>query len=247
MSVEAIQCPKCGGPLTVEKGRDSVYCSHCGAGLRIATGSSGHPMATLADIKDDTSLLAMRAALERLDERLQERDNQLRQLETARAEACETEQQRQEQQQEKQRAKVSQLRSQLRVGASSERTLWTVALLCLVVGVFSICLSAVAITQRTDADYLVGSIAFAIVSLAAAGFLVAFGFSERAKQPKIVNLLESAVQDEAAPDSDSTNQKHKEALHRIDAELAAARSEIQGIETQRDTLRAKLDSLTDQL
>ena len=246
MSVEAIQCPKCGGPLSVEEGRDSVYCSHCGAGLRIATGSSGHAMATLADIKDDTSLLAMRAALERLEERLQERHNQLRQLEDARAEAWETEQQRQEQQQEKRRARVTELRSQLRAGARDERTLWAVTVLCLALAMFLICGSVYFAAGLVSGDN-VAPMAFGIMSLAAAGFFVALAFSERAKQPKIVNLLESAVQDEAAPGALSTNHKHKEALHRIDAELAAVRSEIQGIESQRDTLRAKLDGLTDQL
>ena len=91
MSVEAIQCPKCGGPLTVEEGRDSVSCTHCGAGLKITTGSSGHPLATLADIKDDTSLLAIRATLERLDERLSQARDSLdeidRERELVRAEA----------------------------------------------------------------------------------------------------------------------------------------------------------------
>ena len=91
MSVEAIQCPKCGGPLSVEEGRDSTYCSHCGAGLRITTGSSGHAMATLADIKVDTSVLAIRASLERLDERLSQARDSLdeidRERESVRAEA----------------------------------------------------------------------------------------------------------------------------------------------------------------
>ena len=90
MSVEAIQCPKCGGPVRVEEGQDSMYCSHCGAGLRIATGSSGHAMATLADIKEDTSVLATRVALQRLDEKLETKQAQLRALQEENAALCDT-------------------------------------------------------------------------------------------------------------------------------------------------------------
>ena len=66
MAVEAIQCPKCGGPVRVEEGRDLMYCSHCGVGLRITTGLSGHATATLADVKDDISILAKEAQYQRL-------------------------------------------------------------------------------------------------------------------------------------------------------------------------------------
>lgn len=252
MPVEAIQCPKCGGPLSVEEGRDSVYCSHCGAGLRIATGSSGHAMATLADIKDDTSLLAVRAALERLEERLQERDNQLRQLETARAEACEqyeAEQQQQEQQHEERRARVTELRSQLRAGAPSEKILWALAVLCLAGAMYLICGSAYSIAAGADAGYhQVWSLALVTIPpVAFAGFFAAIAFSERAKQRNFVNRLRSAVQDEAAPGAESTSQKQEEALRRLDVEIDEIRSQIHEITSQRRTVRAKLDRLTDQL
>ncbi len=88
MSIEAIQCPKCGGPLSVEEGRDSMYCSHCGAGLRITTGSSGHAMATLAGIKEDTSVLATGVALQRLDEKMETKEAQLRDLQEENAALC---------------------------------------------------------------------------------------------------------------------------------------------------------------
>ena len=85
MSVESIQCPKCGGPLSVEEGRDSMYCSHCGASLRISTGSSGHAMATLADIKTDTSIIAISAALAQLEDSLHQQEAELQGLEIQRA------------------------------------------------------------------------------------------------------------------------------------------------------------------
>ena len=247
MSVEAIQCPKCGGPLSVEEGRDSMYCSHCGSSLRITTGSSGHPMATLADIKDDTSLLAIRAALKRLEERLQERDNELRELETARAEAwedCEAEQQqRQEQQQEKRGARALELRSQLGADAHVEKVLWALTVLCLALAMILIWDSVDSVARRGGFGCPVGI----IMSLAAAGFLGRRAFSLRAKNRKTLNLLESAMQDEGAPYAESTNQEHKEALRPIDAGLDEIRSQIQAIESQRHTLLARLDSLTDQL
>ena len=40
-----------------------MYFSHCGAALRVTTGSSGHAMATLDDIKEDTSVLATRVRI----------------------------------------------------------------------------------------------------------------------------------------------------------------------------------------
>jgi hypothetical protein len=69
-SVESVQCPKCGGPVSVESGRGSLHCSYCGAGLRITRGASGHAMATLDDIKSDTSVIAKEAVHRRLSEEL---------------------------------------------------------------------------------------------------------------------------------------------------------------------------------
>jgi hypothetical protein len=66
-SVESVQCPKCGGPVDVTPGREALHCTYCGAGLRITRGASGHAMATLDDIKEDTSLLARDAMYRRLE------------------------------------------------------------------------------------------------------------------------------------------------------------------------------------
>jgi hypothetical protein len=52
--------------LGVEEGRTSLYCTYCGAGLKIMGGASGYAVATLDDIKVDTSFLAGQAALTRL-------------------------------------------------------------------------------------------------------------------------------------------------------------------------------------
>jgi len=82
--VESVQCPKCGAPVDVTAGRESLHCTYCGAGLKITRGASGHAMATLDDIKADTSVLAIRAALERLDERVSQARDRLGQLHEAR-------------------------------------------------------------------------------------------------------------------------------------------------------------------
>jgi len=60
-SVESVQCPKCGAPVDMMPGRDSLHCTYCGAGLKITRGASGHAMATLDGIKVDTSFLAGQA------------------------------------------------------------------------------------------------------------------------------------------------------------------------------------------
>jgi len=255
MSVEAIQCPKCGGPLSVEEGRDSMYCSHCGAGLRISTGSSGHPMATLADIKDDTSLLATRAALERLEERLQERHNKLRQLEDARTEELRKESEAAEQRQAARTAKASKLRSQLRWDKSQNKILWSFAVLPLAAAAFVFLngykdslLPGTGISHGSEWSQS-GWCGTLFLLLLAGGFFTVIALFDRRRQWRTTNLLQRAVQDDRAPDAESTDrkQKHKEALHRIDAELDEIRSQIQAIERQRHTLRAKLDGLTDQL
>lgn len=64
-----MQCPDCGAPLSAEAGERLVTCSYCGARLRITKGASGYPMATLDDIKVDTSLLAREVACRRLEEK----------------------------------------------------------------------------------------------------------------------------------------------------------------------------------
>lgn len=69
MPVESIQCPKCGSPLQVEGGHRQIWCTYCGSQLRITSGSSGHRLAVLDDIRADTSLLAKQRALEHLRQR----------------------------------------------------------------------------------------------------------------------------------------------------------------------------------
>jgi hypothetical protein len=84
-SIESAQCPKCGAPVDVTPGRESLHCTYCGAGLRITRGASGHTMATLDDIKVDTSILASGAMLKRLDDRLGEKQTALHELTASRA------------------------------------------------------------------------------------------------------------------------------------------------------------------
>jgi len=86
--VESVQCPKCGAPVDVTAGRESLHCTHCGAGLKITRGASGHAMATLDDIKADTSVLAIRVALQTLDEKLQQQEAELQALRTQRVDAA---------------------------------------------------------------------------------------------------------------------------------------------------------------
>ena len=70
MPVESIQCPSCGAPLPLGRAARTAVCGYCHANLRITIGTSGHPLAALADIGMDTRILAAQAACRRLDERL---------------------------------------------------------------------------------------------------------------------------------------------------------------------------------
>ena len=70
MSFERLQCPGCGAGVD-PGGRDTCFCTYCGARLRIRQGASGHAMAVLDGIKEDTSLLARQAALAHLERELQ--------------------------------------------------------------------------------------------------------------------------------------------------------------------------------
>jgi len=237
MSVEAIQCPKCGGPLTVEEGRDSVYCSHCGAGLRIAKGSSGHPMATLADIKDDTSLLAIRAALERLEEKLQGCRGELQGLENARSElleAWEAEQQRVEQRQEDRNTRLPMLRKHLR-----DSTMAMTILMFL--GVLSLGLSLCVIPATGELGDGAGGLVLGLAFLIPAFFIL---FRER---PKYVKQIEYLEKDLGAPGAERRADRHKENLRQIVVQMNDIQTQIHRMERQRLTLHGKLDRLTDQL
>ena len=70
MAVESLQCPNCGAPLSVETGQTSMYCPYCKARLRINLGASGHPLATLDEIKVDSSIIARDVVRQRLKEQL---------------------------------------------------------------------------------------------------------------------------------------------------------------------------------
>ena len=85
MAVESVQCPKCGASLSVEPDREHTFCSYCGAGLKLALGVSGHPMAVLDDIKTDTSILAKEVALRRLTDKITEKQRAVRALLSERA------------------------------------------------------------------------------------------------------------------------------------------------------------------
>ena len=194
-------------------------------------------MATLADIKDDTSLLAMRAALERLEEKLQSCRGELQGLENARSEELtgwEAEQQREEQRQEDRSTRLSTARR--RVKSSTNLVMILTLLGVPLLGLFLCPIAALGELEERAMALVVG-----LPSLIAALFIL---FRER---PQLVKQLESAVQDEGAPGGENTNQKHKERLQRIDVEVDEIRSQIQEIESQRHTLRTKLDGLTDQL
>ncbi len=69
VDLDRLQCPGCGATLTAE-GRDTLFCSYCGAKLKVKTGASGNPMAVLDGIKDDTSLMAKKVAMQHLEEEL---------------------------------------------------------------------------------------------------------------------------------------------------------------------------------
>ena len=69
MTLEGIQCPKCGSPVQVTRGTRLAECEYCGCTLRVTRGASGHPLGVLDTIKDDTSLIAKQQALAVLQQR----------------------------------------------------------------------------------------------------------------------------------------------------------------------------------
>ncbi len=70
MHPEVVQCPQCGSPLQVEADARSTSCSFCDSRLRLVHGASGHPLATLDEIKADTAIIARQTALHHLEGRL---------------------------------------------------------------------------------------------------------------------------------------------------------------------------------
>ena len=70
MPIEFMQCPKCGSPLEVQPTATSATCAYCGSRLRVTRGASGHPLAVLGDIKNDTAILAKQTAVNHLRRQL---------------------------------------------------------------------------------------------------------------------------------------------------------------------------------
>ncbi|MCE5260296.1 MAG: hypothetical protein LLG44_14740 [Chloroflexi bacterium] len=70
MSVALVQCPNCGAPVSAAQVGSIVQCAACGSTLEIRGSVSGFPIAKLAAIEQDTSLMAKRQAIEILKERL---------------------------------------------------------------------------------------------------------------------------------------------------------------------------------
>lgn len=72
MSVVSVQCPNCGAPLQEARPGSLAQCASCGSMLEIRSGASGYPLAVLASISADTSLLARREAVAVLKERAEQ-------------------------------------------------------------------------------------------------------------------------------------------------------------------------------
>ena len=70
LDIQALQCPKCGAMLEVGTATTAADCSYCGAHLRVTKGASGRPLATLDDLKEDTSVLAAVAVWRHIKDRL---------------------------------------------------------------------------------------------------------------------------------------------------------------------------------
>ena len=80
MSVESIQCPECGSTLEVERSDSFTVCTYCGSRLRVSEAASGSLIGILDQIKADTSIVAKRAALKHLRERLNDLRKQMDEL-----------------------------------------------------------------------------------------------------------------------------------------------------------------------
>lgn len=79
MTLQPVQCPQCGAPVTASNLGNLVQCKACGSTLQIKAGASGFPLAKLIALKQDTGFIAKREAATRLKEQLRElevsRDN----------------------------------------------------------------------------------------------------------------------------------------------------------------------------
>ena len=76
MEIQVIQCSQCGAPLPATEIGDVVSCGSCGATLRVQAGSSGFPMASLAETDINLELPAKVQAAERLVEQIEKLENQ---------------------------------------------------------------------------------------------------------------------------------------------------------------------------
>lgn len=71
MPLEALKCPQCGANVEVESSATTFFCTYCGTKLQTNRSSHGVLSAhLLSSIKDDTSIMAKRSALQYLNEQL---------------------------------------------------------------------------------------------------------------------------------------------------------------------------------
>lgn len=79
MPLEAVKCPQCGANVEVESNTATFFCTYCGTRLQASRSSMGVLSASiLSSIKDDTKIIAKRAALQHLKERLTQLEEQRR-------------------------------------------------------------------------------------------------------------------------------------------------------------------------
>ena len=77
MPFEAVKCPQCGANVEVEAKTATFFCTYCGTRLQASRSSMGVLSASiLSGIKDDTSIMAKRAALEHLNQHLMQLEEQ---------------------------------------------------------------------------------------------------------------------------------------------------------------------------
>ncbi|MHB9033240.1 MAG: zinc ribbon domain-containing protein [Anaerolineae bacterium] len=73
MPLEAARCPQCGANTSIDPSKGYTFCLYCGTRLQVHVSSLGVVSASvLSDIKDDTSIIAKRAALSHLKEQYAE-------------------------------------------------------------------------------------------------------------------------------------------------------------------------------
>ena len=240
MPVEHVQCPDCGAPLSAEAAENCgaydrtadfprserlATCGYCGARLRITKGASGYPMATLDDIKVDTSLLAREVACRRLEEKQKklaaERADLLRRhhIESALAQAtCDRRVKR-----EAVRMAASDARARMAMVAGALAALVTGAALC---------------WQLPRAGWpalLATSMLFGLALFLLTG-AIAWRLSLRQQQRRHIEEIRSKRQAEHK----ELDQEAEKALHELDRQIRAAKQHLDRIRSDIDRLTAEL-------